>query len=738
MYELIITEKPNAASKIAAALADGKAIKENNRGVPYYKVTHGSKDLVVACAVGHLYGLAEKEKKGWKYPVFDVEWKPTADTRKEAAYSKKYLQTIKKLVKDADSYTVATDYDIEGEVIGYNVVKHICRQKDAARMKFSTLTKPDLVKAYENKSKRLNWGQVNAGLARHEMDWYYGINLSRALTAAIKSIGRFKIMSSGRVQGPALKIVVDREKEIKAFKPVPYWQIQLLGSVKKGDIEAWHKEDKFWEKEKADAVMEKTKGHDAKVAKLEKKRFNQAPPTPFDLTTLQTESYRCHGISPKETLAIAQDLYTSGYISYPRTSSQKLPKEIGHKKILNALAKQEEYAELARNLLSRKSLAPNQGKKTDPAHPAIYPTGISPKLDGRKNKIYDIIVKRFMATFAEPAVRETMIIDVDCNSEMFIAKGTRTVERGWHVFYDPYVKLEEQELPKVSEGDDVKVNEINLLDKETQPPKRYTPASIIRELEKRNLGTKSTRAQIVDTLFQRGYVQGPPLEATDIGIHTIETLEKYIPRIVDEELTRHFEVEMEGIDEGKKKKDEVLDEAKKLLIDILGNFKKKEKEIGEGLFEANKETLTKANTVGSCPNCDDGTLMMRRGKFGRFIACDKYPDCKTTFKLPAAGMVKTSEKTCDKCRHPLISIMKKRRSQEICINPHCPGKQEGHDKETKKEMKKIESGDVKKQCPKCRKGNLVLRKSIYGSFYGCSSYPKCRYTEKIGNGNNNK
>ena len=522
MYELIITEKPNAAKKIAEALADGKAIKENLNGVPYYKITHGKNDIVVACAVGHLYGLAEKDKKTWNFPAFNIEWKPSYEMSKNSSFSKKYLLTIKKLAKDANSFTVATDYDVEGEVIGLNVIKYACKKKDAARMKFSTLTKPDLIEAYEKKEPNLNWGQANAGETRHFLDWYNGINYSRALTSSIKTAGSFKLMSTGRVQGPALKIIVTREKEIKAFKPVPFWQIELKGEVNKGSIIAWHKEDKFWEKAKADKVIKQVKGQrKAVVDKTQKKQFKQQPPTPFDLTTMQMEAYKCYKISPKETLEIAQELYSSGYISYPRTSSQQLPDKIGFKKIFAGLSKQELYSELIKELL-KKPLKPNNGKKTDPAHPAIYPTGTTTNISNdREQKIYDLIVKRFLATFGDNAIRETSTMNIDCNKEIFIAKGTRTVEKGWHIYYHPYVKLEEEELPEVNKGDQVDVKKINLYEKETQPPKRYTPASIIKELEKKNLGTKSTRASIIDTLFSRGYVDGKSIEATNLGMHCL-------------------------------------------------------------------------------------------------------------------------------------------------------------------------------------------------------------------------
>ncbi len=717
-YELIITEKPAAALKIANALADKDAKAEKKGKVSSYRLKHKGKDIMVACAVGHLYALAEKEKKGWVYPVFSVEWKPAADVNKSATFSKAYMQVIKSLAKDADSFTIATDYDIEGEVIGLNVLKYACKQKDASRMKFSTLTKPDLVASYANKSPTIDWGQANAGLTRHELDWYYGINLSRALTASIKAAGRFKLMSSGRVQGPALKILVEREKEIQAFKSEPYWQIELNGNVKNGAVQAWHIKNKFWEKKEADAVIRKTKGKPANVKDIKKRQFNQSPPEPFDLTTLQIESYRCFRISPKETLAIAQGLYIAGLISYPRTSSQKLPPAIGYKKILEKISKQANYTKLVKKLLSKKALKPNEGKKTDSAHPAIYPTGIAADVAEGKQKVYDLIVKRFMATFSEPAKKQTMNIEIDCNSEIFIAKGTTTLEPGWYEFYAPYVKVDELELPVAEKDEDVKVKSIKKHSKETQPPKRYTPASIIKELEKKNLGTKSTRAQVVDTLFHRGYVDGRTITPTELGIHTIRTLDKYSPGILDEKLTRHFEQQMEDIRENKKKSKDVLEEAKKVLIKILGTFKKKEKDIGKSLVDAHMETQQKQNTIGKCPNCSKGNLVRKRGKFGSFLACDQYPKCKTTFNFPDGVNFKADGKLCEHCNHPVIMIFKKgRKPQQVCINPDCKDKAVEEEKETK-------------NCPKC-KATLVLRKSIYGQFYGCSNYPKCRYTEKI-------
>ena len=730
MVELIITEKPSSAKKVAESLADGKVVQKKNKQSSYYELTHNKKEIIVTSAVGHLFGLVEEKKKGWTYPVFDIKWESSDKGSKELKYVKDYIDTIALLSKKADEFTIACDYDVEGEVIGLNVIRFVCKQKDSNRMKFSTLTKPDLIEAYENKMHHLDWGQALAGETRHKLDWFYGINFSRALTASVKAAGSFKVMSIGRVQGPALFLLVEREREIEAFKPEPFWQICLDGKFNTSPIEAWHILDKIFDKAKAEQIMAKVKKEkEAIVANVSRTQRQQAPPYPFDLTTLQSESYAQFKITPKETLEHAQSLYLAGVTSYPRTSSQILDPKLGFTKILQGLAKMPEYEMLSKELLKLKELKPNNGKKTDPAHPAIYPTGLVPNtLKPREQKIYDLIVKRFMATFAKPAVRETMEASLKVKDEEFLAKGTRTIEENWHLFYKPYVKLEEISLPNLKEGDKIAIKEIKKLDKETQPPNRYNQSSIIKELEKRNLGTKATRADILDRLFQRGYVEGVQIKVSKLGMETIKILEKHAPEIIDEKLTADFEEDMEKIREGKEKQDPVLEKAKKFLINVLEKFRKKEKQIGEEIIKSVQETRDEQNYIGKCPTCNEGILQMRRGKFGRFIACNKYPDCKTTFKVPATGLIKHSDKICESCQHPMVDIIQKgKRPQQTCINLNCKSKMsaEGH-----KEIKQIEKDQVQKICPKCTKP-LILRKSFYGQFWGCSGYPNCRHIENL-------
>jgi len=681
MVDVIISEKPTAAKKIAEALSDGKVIKKTyNKSVFYYEIIRNNRKIIVIAAVGHLYNLEEREKgKGWTYPIFDVEWKESHLINKKNAFSKKYLDAIKSFSKEADNLYNMCDVDVEGELIFKNIARFVFHREDAKRAYFSTLTKQDLIKAFDDIKQHLDQRISESGETRHFLDFYWGINTSRALTLSIKHSGKgFKLLSTGRVQGPALKLIVDKELEIRKFKSEPYWQLELITDK----LNAWHKKDKFWKREEVDYAFNKCLGKDAVVSKVSKTRSKQSPPHPFDLTSLQTEAYRALGISPRETLQIAQELYINGLISYPRTSSQKLPEQINYRKILSDLSKESSYSKFCNELLGKSKLKPNDGAKSDPAHPAIYPTGQIGKLKEKEKKVYDLIVHRFLATFAEIAIRETMHVEIDVNGEMFLAKGTITIEKGWHYFYGIYLMLKEQELPSLNEGEKLKVKDLKIYNKETQPPKRYTPASIIKELDKRNLGTKSTRAEILQTLYDRGYVAEKSLEATELGIKIIEILGKYSPKILDEELTKDFEEDMEEIREGKIHEEEVLVKARKVLTDILEDFKAKEKVIGTELAEANIETRNHASLVGKCPLCKEGNLRIIYSKKtkSKFVACDKYPNCKTTFSIPHNALVKSAKKECDACKYPMMTVIRKgRRPYEYCLNPDCLKKLEAID-----------------------------------------------------------
>lgn len=675
MTQLIISEKPAAANKIANALGT-PTIKKVGQ-VSYYEIK--DKNIIIAPAVGHLFTLAEIKKTG-KYPSFDISWQPTWEISKSSAFAKKYYNVLKKLAKEADEFIVACDYDIEGEVIGLNIVRYLCKQKDAERMKFSTLTAPELRQAYQNKSPTLDWGQAEAGLTRHYLDWYWGINLSKAVTKAFSlAAHRFQPLSIGRVQGPTLDLLNDRELEIQRFKPKNYWQISLLLNLHGKEFQALHKTDKFWKEEEAKKIFKKIKDKDAKINSINKTERKSHPPFPFDLTTLQTEAWRCFRISPKQTLQIAQSLYTSALISYPRTSSQIIPPSIKTNKILKDIARQQQYKH-ALDLLNRK---PTKGKKKDPAHPPILPTGEFPKaLESREHKIYDLIVKRFLAIFGDSAVHETTNIDFEVEKEPFILKGIRTVKQGWQKLYEPYIKREEIELPSLKENEIFK-QKSKSDKKQTEPPRRYSQASLIRTLEKENLGTKATRAQIIDTLYKRDYLQDMAIQVTKLGQEMISIFNKYAPDILSKELTRNFEDEMEKIRQRKFKKELVLEKARKLITKLLIDFDKHQQAIGKELAQALTETQKEQNCLATCPNCKKGTIRIIYSKKTRkrFLACDAYPKCRTTWPLPQQGLVKVTKIKCKECGMPKISVFTKgRRPWQFCPNMKCPGREKKSEK----------------------------------------------------------
>jgi len=722
---LIICEKPQAAGKIASALADSEEKKFSENGVSWYEFKRGGKDFIVGCAVGHLFGVAQELGKRASIPNFEVEWRPSFE-RKGSDYIKKYYDVLKKLCKEADKFIVATDYDVEGEVIGWNVVRFICGQKDAGRMKFSSLTQDELESAFDERAKTINWGAAMAGETRHYLDWYYGINLSRALMRALSKTGAFRILSVGRVQGPALNILVDREKKIKKFKPEPFWQVFMhVEDLNKNKVEVKYPKDLT---KKVDLLKFKLLKGKKAVAETKIKDAEVRVPIPFDLTTLQTEAYRWLGMAPKQSMKVAQGLYLKGLISYPRTSSQEYPSSIGYDKILKKLKKHFSVVKYAVNK------TPTKGKKTDPAHPAIYPTGNWGKMTAYEKKLYDLVAKRFIACFCEPAKVESKRITVSINGLKFHAHGTIIQEKNWIAVYPSSTK--DEKIPTLN--GEVKIHELRIEEKQTSPPNRYSPASLMRELEKRNLGTKATRTGIIDTLFSRDYVEGKSLEVTELGIKLVDTLKKYADVILDEELTRDIEKEMEEIESAKGKRDldkkqkKMLVRAQKDITKIVGVMEKNKEKVGRALGGASKEMWEKQkkeNKLQVCPVCKKGNLAVMYGrKFKRyFVACDAYPKCRTTFSLPPNCLVKPvvdkeGEKVmCEECGWPmLLALRQGRRPWRLCFNPDCKTNEEWEKKKKayRKKMEKEGKGMVKEggeeKDVKKGKGGEVVKKGKGG------------------------
>lgn len=741
MSTVIIAEKPDAAMRIAQALAESKLVKNTSpQGVDYYEFIRNGKKHTVVAAVGHLFNL-KQNSKGWTYPIFDADWIPSYKAMGKSLFSEKYFSTIEWVAKNIGKADLisAADFDNEGALIAFNIIRFIFKQKDAKRMKFSTLTKQDLIKAYEEASQHLDWPNIISGETRHWLDWIWGINASRALTIAVKKFSpRFSIISAGRVQGPTLSILAEKELEIKKFKPKPYWQLQLLLSLGKQEIIAGYEVEKLWKKDEAEKIFKECKDKDAVVEKVSTKQYKQSPPVPFNITSLQTEAYRLFGYSPQQTLNIAQGLYTRAYISYPRTSSEKLPPQIGYKKILEAIAEIPKYSKLAAEILKLKELKPPEGKGVDPAHEAIHPTVEPPKdikkLRGPEQKIYDLIVRRYLSHFAKESMRESMQVLLFVGKHKFHLSGRRTMEKGWMEYYGPYARVDEIILPMLKKGDKVKAKKLDMLSKHTEPPPRFSQASIIKEMDKRGLGTRATRAAILQTLYDRGYIIEKSVRVTDLGLELAKVLKNYVPDFVDENLTKEIESELEKVFSGKIKKEKVIEEAKKAITKICKEFKENEDKIGKELGKAVVVTQEDKNTLGVCKNCG-GNLKVLFSIFTKkhFVGCTSYnkckvcgfsktackckclicgqpkgkckdpwkektwnPSCSTGYPLPFGATFQRLGKTCDKCGTPIITVIRKgKRPFRMCLDPKCETKKDWG-KPKKEAKKKI----VKQKKPK--------------------------------------
>jgi DNA topoisomerase-1 len=413
---------------------------------------------------------------------------------------------------------------------------------------------------------------------------------------------------------------------------------------------------------------------------------------PFDLGLLQAEAYRCFGYTPMRTQQIAQNLYLAGLITYPRTSSQKLPPTIDFTGIIKRLGQiSKRYRKLADALLALPELKPNEGRKVDPAHPACHPTGEKPeKLTGPQQKVYDLIVRRFLSVFGKPALKESIRVELDVAGQPFYLRGRRIIEEGWLAFYGPYGATEEIILPQLTEGQTLMPKQVLFEEKETQPPPRYNPASIVKELERKNLGTKATRAPIIQTLYDRGYIFGNQISVTELGIEVVDALDKYCPEIISEELTAYFEQEMEAIQQGKREKDEVIAKAGVKLNEILEKFKRHQLEIGRELGDAYKRTKQRQKTLGTCSKCGGQLkVIVSRRTHKRFAGCSNYSKgCRNSYPLPQAGFIIPMDKTCEQCGTPLIQVNRQgARPYRMCLDPTCPSKKDWGKKKKVKALK---------------------------------------------------
>ncbi|OYT37668.1 MAG: DNA topoisomerase I [Desulfurococcales archaeon ex4484_58] len=582
---LVIAEKPKAANKIAYALSNNP-IKRKLFNIPYYLIIGDSRKIYVAPAAGHLYGLHTTERG---YPVFNYEWRPLYEIERSSKHTYKFLRMLEKLCREADYYVNACDYDIEGSVIGYLIIENLGDINRSYRVKFSSLTPEELRSAFR-KLTRLDWEMIEAGLCRHELDWIWGINISRALMDSVYRVsGKRVVLSAGRVQTPTLKYVVENSVERRLFIPIP--QYTLLVDIIKNNVRVHleYKGSAIETKHDALTLVERLKREKYLVVEKYDVRKNvYNPPPAFNLGDLQSEAARLYGFSPYKTQSIAEKLYLDALISYPRTNSQKLPPTLNYRGIMEKLRSISNYGMLVNDLLreTRGILKPVQGPKEDPAHPAIYPTGVKPSgLSSDEWKIYDLIVRRFLAAFASKAIVEHKSVWFKSSfSEklVFQATGQKILVKGWFKYY-PFQEPEERIMPSFHVGEKVLIVNASIRKTYTKPPEKPSRIKILKWMENVGIGTEATRARIIELLFKRGYLKtiGGGTEATDIGLGIIEVIDEYFPELTSVKLTRHFEEEMEKIRSGLRRKEDVVEEARRTIVSLLNKFEEKKALIGE-------------------------------------------------------------------------------------------------------------------------------------------------------------
>jgi DNA topoisomerase-1 len=701
-YTLVVCEKPDAARRIAHAIGT-TSFRERMGPLPVFSVTDNRNERFVICSsIGHLYGLVDVNRNRNVYPVFDIKWAPIQ--KKRGTRSEQLIKTIGFLSQKATGFIHACDYDQEGEVIGYNILQYACYNKyeNSLRAKFSTLTDDEIRNSFDNLLKPSK-GLAEAGRTRHMIDFIYGVNLSRALTQAFKASNngkRYCNLSIGRVQGPTLSFVVDREIEIRKHVAKPYWTIHGEFEKNVNIIKADYYQQKIATLAQATSIVNACTNQDGRITKIEKQKVTLGAPTPFNLSDLQKEAYRVFRFSPGYTLTIAEKLYLSGLISYPRTSSQKLPISINYKKIILGLSKiGYPYFDLATTLLARNHLSPNEGIKTDPAHPAIYPTGEKPKgkLEAVELKLFELIIRRFMATFGDPTIsKHTTVTILVKDDHIFDAVGKKMLYEGWMYYYKPYIYRSRIgiDLPELHEGDILRNVAVKMDQKFTQPPPRFNQASLLEEMEKEKIGTKATRSEVIGTLFKRNYISISSttshngrggIKATEIGFEIIQSMRKYVPNIVSTDLTRSLEEQLECIESGKSMSTPVIKSAIDKLKEAIFPFKENESEIGRQITDAviisrNKQQQQQM-VAGPCPVCNRGVLKIIRSRLSkkRFVGCSNYSSgtCKTTAPLPQKGLIKTTGKMCALCRWPVLKTIYAAKHQwEFCINIQCPSKKQ--------------------------------------------------------------
>ena len=676
------------------------------------------KDYEVIASKGHIRDLPKS-----RFGISIDEQNRLVPAYSVAKENMPTVKQIKDLAKKSDIIYIATDEDREGEAIGWHIAHAIKKDpNELPRIIFHEITKTAINNALAN-ARKIDMNMVNAQQARRLLDRVVGYKLSPLLSSKIQ-----KGLSAGRVQSSTLKLVVDREREIKAFIPQEYWSVDTLF---KKDIEATlisHNGEKISklsiaDKESADKIVQSIKNDSFTISKIETKERKSSTPPPFMTSTLQQVASSKLGFTPKKTMMVAQALYegvktpsgTSGVITYMRTDSLNLAKEA-----LSAVRGVIESRFGKKYLPKEPKIYTKKAKGAQEAHEAIRPTMLqfTPEvaqsfLKPDEIKLYRLIYERFMACQMNDAVFEQQSIIFDGNENQYRASGRKLIFDGFYALTGTEDK--DKLLPSLVEGANADIQTIKQEQHFTEPPSRYSEAALIKKLESEGIGRPSTYAPTIATLSNRTYVniEKKQIIPTDMAFTVTEILEKNFSDIVDISFTANMEEKLDEIAEGE-------NDWQKLLSDFYISFDKKIKEGKESI-----KSLKVAKPLGrACPKCGE-ELLLRSGRFGEFIACSGFPKCKYTEQVEGAkeqeNPSQSSDEICDKCGKEMV-VKSGRNGQFLACSgyPEC--------KNTKSIAVEEKISDT--PCPECG-GKISLKNSRRGPFWGCENYPECKFISKF-------
>jgi DNA topoisomerase I len=674
VMKLVICEKNIAARRIAYILSGGKVKSSHLGQIPIYDFIKDNEPWTVIGLKGHIINL--------DYPSDFNQWNKVAPSELinveplKNVSEKGIASALKTLVETTPSLIVATDFDREGELIGVEVVNLLKSYNQnitqIKRARFSAITPFEINTAFDNLTE-VDYNLSSAGEARQIIDLVWGAVLTRFISLTSRQLGR-DFLSIGRVQSPTLALLVEREKEIKSFVPKAYWTL-LARLQKDKPFDTTHEHGVFREQQPASDIYAKIKDcKEALVKEVKKIVNNETPPAPFNTTTfIQAASYL--GFSASKAMSIAEELYMQGLTSYPRTDNTVYPPSLNIGGILQKLSAAQ-FSKEVQEVQTNGRNYPTRGKLQTTDHPPIHPVDApSKKLGADQAVIYELICRRFFATLAKDAISETTDVSVDIGGEKFITSGYRLVEAHWKVLY-PYFKDKKKSLPELVEGEMLEAVQITVKEDETKPPQRYTEGALIAKMEQLQLGTKSTRHEIISKLYGRKYVIGKTPIPTSTAIAVVDALINC--DVVKPKMTAVLETDMNDIAEGKKTLDATVKESREMLTKVMQELEPEKEKIKENITNA----VRAQNTIGKCPRCGKSMVVRVSKKAKRFVGCTGYPECTNTYSLPQQGGLTMTTKQCDACSSPIVQVkMKGRRSWDLCINPDCPKKKKKEVKE---------------------------------------------------------